>query len=251
MAFSLHPLLAGLVLLAIGGLAQAGELTVSAASSLTNAFRDIARDYQTQYPDARVLLNFGASGALLQQIAKGAPVDVFACADQHTMDLAVERQLIAPGTRQNFAYNALVLIVPHDSALQLDRLADLAKPEVEKIALGNPASVPVGRYSQQALQAAGLWDVGQAKAINTQHVRQSLDYVARGEVQAGFVYATDARVMPDMVRVAFQVPLDAPIDYPIAQVAGSAQAAEGRRFIAYLQSPAGQAALARHGFHTP
>ena len=251
MPFSLRPLLAGLALLTATSLTQAGELTVSAASSLTNAFKEIARSYEDLHPDAKVQLNFGASGALLQQMAKGAPVDVFASADQETMDQAAQQKLITPGSRQNFASNALVLIVPNDSALKLTQLDDLTQPGVEKIAIGNPASVPVGRYSQHALEAANLWSAVQAKAINTQNVRQSLDYVARGEVEAGFVYATDASVMQEKVKVVFEVPLDVTISYPIAQTADSANAAEGQRFIEYVRSPAAQAVLARYGFKQP
>lgn len=251
MSVPCKPLLAGVALLIVGAAAQAAELTVSAAASLTNAFKEIARDYEARHADARVHLNFGASGALLQQMAKGAPVDVFASADQETMDKAAGRQLIDPATRQDFVHNALVLIVPHDSALALGTLADLARPEVGKVAIGNPASVPVGSYSQRALESAGLWERVRAKAINTQSVRQSLDYVARGEVEAGFVYATDARVMADKVTVAFEVPLDVAISYPIAQAADSASAEEGRRFIAYVRSPAGQAVFAKYGFKTP
>lgn len=232
-------------------MAQAGEVTVSAASSLTNAFQEIARSYEAEHADARVLLNFGASGALLQQIAKGAPVDVFASADQETMDMAASQNLLAAGTRQDFSRNALVLIVPGDSQIRLEQLADLQQPAVERVAIGNPASVPVGRYSQQALEAVGLWGAVQAKAINTQNVRQSLDYVARGEVEAAFVYATDAQLMKDKVKVAFNVPLDVAINYPIALLSDSANVEEGKRFMAHVQSPAGQEILVRHGFLKP
>lgn len=141
-------LLLSAVLSATSGLVQAGEVTVSAAASLTNAFQEIARNYETQHADAKVLLNFGASGALLQQMAKGAPVDVFASADQETMDMAAKQNLLAAETRQDFALNALVLIVPNTSKLELKQLADLQQSAVEKVAIGNPASVPVGRYSQ-------------------------------------------------------------------------------------------------------
>lgn len=251
MRLFLKQLVAGILLAGLGGLVQAAELTVSAASSLTNAFREIARDYQAAHTGVKVQLNFGGSGALLQQIAKGAPVDLFASADQETMDRAERQGLIASDTRQDFARNALVLIVPHDSVLPLTRLADLTRPGIERIAIGNPASVPVGRYSRQALESEQLWEVLQSRLINTQNVRQALDYVARGEVQAGFVYATDAAVMPDTVRVAFAVPLAATISYPIAVTRDAAQADEARRFLAYLRSPAGQALLARHGFQVP
>jgi len=233
------------------GLAQAGEVTISAASSLTNVFQDIARSYETEYVDARVMLNFGGSGGLLQQIAKGAPVDVFASADQETMDIAAMQNLLAADTRQDFARNTLALIVPSESPIRLGQLADLQQSSVERVAMGNPASVPAGRYSRQALTAANLWDNLQDKVINTQSVRQSLDYVARGEVAAALVYATDARLMKDKVKLAFTVPLEANISYPIAQVRDSANSDEAKRFINYLQSPVGQDILARHGFLKP
>jgi len=233
------------------GLAQAGEVTISAASSLTNVFQDIARSYETEYVDARVMLNFGGSGGLLQQIAKGAPVDVFASADQETMDIAAMQNLLAADTRQDFARNTLVLIVPSDSPIRLGQLADLQQSSVERVAMGNPASVPAGRYSRQALTAANLWNNVQDKVINTQSVRQSLDYVARGEVAAALVYATDARLMKDKVKIAFTVPLETDISYPIAQVRDSANSDEAKRFINYLQSPVGQDILARHGFLKP
>jgi molybdate transport system substrate-binding protein len=233
------------------GLAQAGDLHVSAAASLTNAFRDIAQGYEARHADTRVLLNFGASGALLQQMAKGAPADVFASADMETMDLADKQGLIARGERRNFARNSLVVIVPRDSQQSMNRLQDLGRPGVQRVAIGNPASVPVGRYTRRVLEAAKLWPGIAAKAINTQNVRQSLDYVARGEVDAGFVYGTDAAVMKDKVKVAFEVPLDLAISYPIARTSAGANALEARRFIDYVLSPAGQAVLARYGFQKP
>ena len=232
-------------------MAQAGEVTVSAASSLTNAFQEVARAYEAEHAGATVLLNFGASGALLQQMTKGAPVDVFASADQQTMDIAAERQLIETGSRQDFARNTLVVITPHDSDIKLKQLTDLQQPGVGRVAIGNPASVPVGRYSREALEAASLWEVVQAKAITTQSVRQALDYVARGEVEAALVYATDAQLMKDEVKLAFSVPLKSAIAYPIAQLSDSANSQEAQRFIAYVQSAAGQAILARHGFLKP
>ena len=117
--------------------------------------------------------------------------------------------------------------------------------------MGNPASVPVGRYAQKALEAAKLWPVVQAKAIMTQSVRQSLDYVARGEVEAGFVYATDAAIMADKVKVAVRVPSQTPVTYPIAVTTREAAAKEAESFVAYVLSPAGQAILSRYGFQKP
>jgi molybdate ABC transporter, periplasmic molybdate-binding protein len=244
-------LLALSVLSLAAGTAQAAEITVSAAASLTNAFKEIAQRYEAKYPDARVQLNFGASGALLQQMAKGAPVDVFASADQATMDKAEKQDLINPKTRHNFARNTLVLIVPADSTQSLDKLADLKKASIQKIAIGNPASVPVGNYTKEVLEDARLWKPVSTKAVNTQNVRQSLDYVARGEVDAGFVYGTDTYVMKDKVKTAFEVPTKTPILYPLAITKDSAQPEEARRFQAFVLAPEGQEVLARFFFKKP
>jgi molybdate transport system substrate-binding protein len=234
-----------------GGAALAAPLLVSAAASLTNAFRDVAISYQELHPQAEVVFNFAASGVLLQQIDKGAPVDVFASADQQTMDLAQQRQLLAG--RHDFARNSLVVIVPQAApghpAIGVNNLADLQQRLVTRIAIGNPATVPAGRYAQRALGSA--WPVLQSKAIQTQSVRQALDYVARGEVDAGFVYRTDAAIMAQKVRIAFDVALDDAILYPIAALRHSRNGAEAARFIAFVRSGAGQAILAKHGFLPP
>ena len=231
--------------------ALAAELTVSAAASLTNAFKDIAQGYEAQHPGTKVLLNFAGSGALLQQIAKGAPVDVFASADQETMDRAEKQGLVKAADRKDFVRNTLVLIVPTDAKTLPTRLADLAQPGITRVAIANPASVPVGRYAQTALEAAKLWPALQAKAVGTLNVRQSLDYVARGEVDAGFVYATDAAIMKDKVKVAFEVPLATAILYPIAKTAASRNAADATAFINYLATPAAQAIVGKYGFAKP
>jgi molybdate transport system substrate-binding protein len=248
---STNKAVAAIAITLAASLAHGGDLHVSAAASLTNAFTDIAAGYEARHAGTKVLLNFGASGALLQQMARGAPADVFASADMETMDMAEKQGLVAKGMRRNFARNSLVVIVPRDSRHALNRMQDLGQPAVQKVAIGNPASVPAGRYTQHALASAKLWNNIAAKAINTQSVRQSLDYVARAEVDAGFVYGTDAALMKDKVKVAFEVPLDVAIGYPIAGAAGSANAAEARAFVEYVLSPAGQAILAKYGFQKP
>ena len=231
--------------------ASAADLTVSAAASLTHAFRELAPLYEAQNRGTRVLLNFGASGALLQQIAKGAPADVFASADQETMDQAQGQALIAAAERRNFVSNTLVVVVPADARAMPRTVGELAQPAYARIAIGLPASVPVGRYTKGVLEKAGLWSAVEPKVIGAQNVRQALDYVARGEVDAGFVYATDAAALPGKVKVALTVPTEVPVLYPIAPVAGSAHAAEARRFVAFVVSPPAQAVLARHGFGRP
>jgi molybdate transport system substrate-binding protein len=231
--------------------ASAADLVVSAASSLTDAFKNVAQSYEAKNPGTKVVLNFGASDVLMQQIVNGAPADVFASADQTAMDKAVSEKVITSATRKDFAANQIVMIVPSDSKLKLDSLKDLTQADVKRVAYGNPASVPVGRYTKSALEAAGQWDTVSAKGVLAQNVRQALDYVARGEVEAGFVFATDAAIMADKVKVAVRVPATTPVTYPIAVVAGSKQASQAADFVAYVLSPAGQDILAKYGFLKP
>lgn len=229
----------------------AADLTVSAAASLTNAFRALGPLFEAAHPGVKVQFNFGASGALLQQIAKGAPADVFASADQETLDQAQAQNLLQAGTRRDFVSNALVVIVPTGSANVPKTVADLAQPAYARIAIGLPASVPVGRYTKGVLEAAMLWGPIQPKTIGADTVRQALDYVARGEVDAGFVYATDAAIMPDKVKVALTVPTARPVLYPAAVVAGSPNAASAGKFVDFLAGPQAQAVLAKFGFGKP
>lgn len=231
--------------------AQAVELTVSAASSLTNAFRDLAPAFESANPGTKLQFNFGASGALLQQMAKGAPVDVFASADEQTMDQAQAQSLVKAADRRDFATNTLVVIVPTAATKLPQSVKDLAQPAYVRIAIGVPASVPVGRYTQGVLEAAGLWAAVEPKMIGAQNVRQALDYVARAEVDAGFVYATDAALMPDKVKVALTVATAKPVLYPVASLAASPNAESAKRFVEFLASPTAQAVLAKHGFGKP
>ena len=236
-------MLLAVALLQAAPVLAAEELTVSAAASLTNAFPEIGQAFEKQHPGTKVIFNFAASGPLLQQIAQGAPVDVFASADQKTMDQAQEKGLMVPASRKNFVSNTLVLIVPQDSKLAVSGLKDLTKPEVKRVGLGNPASVPVGRYTQEALTQAGLWEALQPKLIMGESVRQVLDYVSRGEVDAGFVYATDAAICGGKVKTVATVQGHQPIVYPVALVAASKKQALGQQFLKFLDSPEGMAIL--------
>ncbi|CAN7551157.1 molybdate ABC transporter substrate-binding protein [Variovorax paradoxus] len=231
--------------------AAAQQITVSAAASLTDAFKELGPKFEAAKPGATVRFNFAASGVLLQQIGQGAPVDVFASADQATMGRAAEQKLIDAATRRNFASNALVLIEPARDGAGVQSLQDLAGAGVRKIAVGKTATVPVGRYTRQVLEGAGLWSVLEPKFVQADSVRQVLDYVARGEVEAGFVYRTDAAVMSEKVRVAFAPTTVTPVSYPVAVVADSRQKALAGDFVAFLSSDPAREVLARHGFGKP
>lgn len=231
--------------------AAAKDLTVSAAASLKDAFQDIAKAYEQKYPGVKIRLNTAGSGALVQQMLQGAPVDVLATADGQSMDTAEQRNGIDRASRRTFARNDLVVVVPQGSRHTVRRLDDLQKPEIGRIAVSNPDSVPVGRYAKAALERAGLFQTLRPKLITTQNVRQSLDYVARGEVDAGFVYRTDAALMPGRVRIVHTAALEQPVSYPIAVAAASRDKAEAQRFVRFVLSPQGRQVLNRYGFGRP
>lgn len=230
--------------------AQAEEIVVSAAASLTNAFDAIKMSFEKAHPGIRVVPNYGASGALLRQMENGAPVDVFASADQKTMDEAAAKGLIDAGTRKNFVRNSLVLVVPGDSRLVVKSEKDLALPGVARISLGNPEIVPAGRYAKESLLAAGFWDSLQPKYIFGNNVRQVLDYVSRSEVDAAFVFATDAMQAGARVRVVCEADGKTPALYPVAVVASGRKPA-AKSFVDYLLSAEGQRILGSFGFKKP
>ena len=228
----------------------AADIVVSAAASLSNSFSELGKAYEAKHPSDHVVLNFAASDVLLKQIEQGAPADVFASADEVTMDRAAQSKLIDPSTRKDFAANSLVLIVGNGVNAPAS-LQDLTGSGYTHIAIGNPDSVPAGRYAKEALDTTKLWDKLQAQIVPTQNVRQALDYVARGEAQAGFVYATDAETQKEKVHVAMTVPTSTPVRYPIAATAASAHPELARSFADFVISAEGQAVLKRYGFGAP
>ncbi|MCR5815108.1 MAG: molybdate ABC transporter substrate-binding protein [Desulfovibrio sp.] len=226
----------------------ADEIIVSAAASLTNAFTDLKTLYEKAHPGTTVHLNFAASTPLLKQIQEGAPVDVFASADQETMDAAAKAKVINEKSRKDFVRNTLVLIIPKDGK-KPTTLNDITG--YTRLAIGNPDSVPAGRYTKQALIKAGLWDKSQKIAILGTNVRQVLDYVARGEVDAGFVYGTDAKKQADKVESVLVLDGHKPILYPIAQVTTGNNAKGGQDFLNFVVSEQGMSVLNKYGFARP
>jgi molybdate transport system substrate-binding protein len=226
-----------------------GEILVSAAISLKNAFEEIGSLYEKQ-TGIRVRFNMGASGLLQKQIESGAPVDVFASAADKQMDSLQSQGLILPETRRHFARNTLVLITPQDSKLQFHSFSDLSRSGLERLAIGNPKTVPAGQYAEEALRNLKLWDKLQSRLVYGENVRQVMDYVARGEVDAGLVYASDTSIARKKISVSAQAPKGscAFIAYPIAVVQGTGNRQAARRFIDLTLSATGQAILKKFGF---
>jgi len=227
-------------------------LTVSAAVSLREVVTELDSLYAAEHPDVAVRANFGASGALRQQIEQGAPVDVFISASDTHMDALQRAGLVDPRTRRVLAGNELVLVVPASSPSGATDFRSLARPAVKRVAIGAAASVPAGEYGDEVLRSLGIADAVRAKAVYGQNVRQVLAYVESGNVDAGIVYRTDAAVSR-RVRIAAAAPAGThrPITYPLAVVRASAHAVEATSYAAFLLGPRGRQVLARHGFTTP
>ncbi len=228
--------------------AHAAELTVHAAASLTDALKELAPAYEKASGDT-LRFNFGASSQLARQIKEGAPGDVFFSADEAQMNNLEQAGALAPGTRESLLGNSLVIVVPADSKLTITSAADLAKPEIKKVAVAEPNSVPVGVYTKEYLSKLGLWEKISPKVIPTENVRASLAAVESGNVEAGTVYKTDA-LISKKVRVAYEVPAsEGPkILYPLAALKDSKDPAAARRLLAFLGGGDARAVFARYGF---
>jgi molybdate transport system substrate-binding protein len=242
-------------MLAAGAVTPAAgqELTLSVAISMREAVETLGRSFTGRRPGVTLRYNVGASGDLQKQIEAGAPIDVFVSAAMRQMDELERNGLIVPGTRRAFARNVLVVVKPADSGRDLTAVADLLDGRVTRVAIGNPKTVPAGQYAQESLRAQGVWDRLSPKLVFGENVRQVLEYVARGEVDAGFVYATDLPVAGARVREAFRPGEETypPVVYPVAVVAGSRQVALARAFVELLTGAEGQALLRRLGFQPP
>lgn len=227
------------------------EVTVFAASSLQDTLKDLKTRYEKTHPGVKLILSFGASGQLQTQIAAGAPADLFISAAPEYMDKLATAGLLRAGSRCDLLGNELVLIAPVPDG-RLKSLAGLQEKFVERIALGEPGSVPAGQYAVASLRTLALHDALKPKFIFALNVRQVLDLVARGEVDAGFVYRSDA-MQSSQVRIAATVPDEShpPIVYPAAVIAGRPQMAAAGEFLNYLAGPEAQAVFRTAGFKPP
>jgi len=228
--------------------ARADEILVSAAASLTDAMNDIGRAYQAKSKHT-VKFNFGPSSGLARQIDEGAPADIFFSADIKQMDGLDKKGRLEPATRKDLLSNLLVMVVPFDSHLKLASPKDLLNPNVKKIALAEPASVPAGVYSKKYLLDEGLWKEVAAKVVPTQDVRATLAAVESGNVEAGFIYKTDAAISKK-VKIVYEVPPEKgpKITYPVAIVKDSKHKSAARNFLSYLQSAEAKNIFKRYGF---
>ena len=232
-----------------GPSAPSVELNVAAAVSMKDALTEIKQQYQAVKPHVKIDLNLASSGALQQQIEQGTPTDLFISAATKQMDELEAKNLINQQTRTNLVENQLVMIVPKGSPLGLQKFADITNTGVRKFGMGEPETVPAGQYALQALQTLNVWDTIKNKAVFTKDVRTVLTYVESRNVEAGFVYRTDAAIS-HKVQIVAAAPAAShqPIIYPAAVLSGAQQAKEAERFLNYLHSPEAKTIFEKYGF---
>jgi molybdate transport system substrate-binding protein len=224
------------------------ELTVSAAISLKDALDEIAHLYSVEAPGVIVHFNLGGSGTLQRQIEQGAPVDVFISASPKEMDGLAAKGLLLTGTRRDLVRNSVVLIVPAGTST-ISTFQDLTKPTAKIISIGEPQTVPAGKYAQETLTHLGLYDQMKAKLVLAKDVRQVLTYVETGNADAGIVYATDAKIT-SKVSVVATAPEDShsPVLYPGAVIKNSANPMAAKQFLEFLASAKAKAVFQKYGF---
>ena len=232
---------------------QPTQINVAAAASLTEAFTDIEKEFEAENSNIDIVYNFAASGTLRTQI-EAAPetADVFASAAQDQMDMLASKGFVYNDTREDFVENSLVMITPSGNALGLIGMQDLTKTEVEKISMGNPDTVPAGKYAKEGLTNAGLWDNVSRKTLLAENVKQALVYVETGEAEAGFVFSTDASSAKNgSIEVIASVPVTTPITYPIAVVSATQHKDDSQMFIDFVTGEKGKSILEQYGFSIP
>jgi len=226
---------------------EAAQVTVFAAASLTDSLKQIAADYEKTSGD-KIVFNFAASGTLAQQIEAGAPADILFAADEAKADALEKKGLLVSGTRKSFLGNTLVIVTPTDAGV-INAPTELTNAAVQHIALGEMKNVPCGTYAKAYLEKMSLWTALESKVVPCESVRAVLAAVESGNVDAGFVYKTDADISKK-VKVAYAVPAgEAPkISYPLARLKDAPEPEAASKFIAYLESEAAAVAFKKFGF---
>ncbi|MBI3838638.1 MAG: molybdate ABC transporter substrate-binding protein [Planctomycetia bacterium] len=229
------------------GTELSGKLLLLAAASTTEAVNQIRGEFVRLHPKVMIRTSFGASSTLAQQIRAGADADLFLSASTEWAEFLAKQKLIH--RQQDLLGNQLVVVVPADSAISIERPGDLVQPQIRHLALADPKSVPAGIYARQTLDNLELWKPLESKATGAADVRQALHFVETGAAEAGIVYATDAATSK-RVRIAIRIDpeLSQPIRYPLVLLVHGATSPAAVAFYQFLSSPAASAIFRQHGF---
>lgn len=223
------------------------DITISAAASLTESLNEIAKKYEEK-TGAKISINFDSSGTLQKQIEQGAPTDLFISAAKKNMDKLEEEKLIDSDTRKDLLKNKLVLIASKEYKDKINNVSDLKKLD-GKISIGQPESVPAGKYAKETMEYYKLWDDVKDNIVYGKSVKQVAKYVESGEAIAGFVYNNDAKVLKkSYVKQTFDEKAHKPVVYPMAVVKSSDNKESAKKFQEYLMTKEAQDIFIKYGF---
>jgi molybdate transport system substrate-binding protein len=224
-------------------------LYVAAAADLTPAFEELGRSFE-QSTGIRIVYNFGSTGMLTKQIENGAPVDVFAAANVEFIDALDRKGLIIPDTKALYARGRITIWMKPESTLKIERLEDLARPEVERIGIANPEHAPYGMAAREALQAARIWDVVQPKCVFGENIRQTLQYAESGNVNVSIV-ALSLSVQSTGRWILIPEELHKPLDQALAVLKRTRREQQARKFATFINGEQGRPIMRKYGFVLP
>ena len=228
---------------------QPPELTVAAASDLTPAFEELGREFEASNK-TKVVFVFGSTGLLTRQIENGAPMDLFAAANVGYIDQLQQKGLIIPDTKAIYARGRITLWTTADSPLKLEKVADLTRPEVKRIAIANPDHAPYGLAAQQALQSAGIWEAVKPKLVYGDNIRQTLQYAETGNVEVAIVALSLSQQSKGRWTLIPEE-LHQPLDQGLAVIKTTRNERAARAFASFITGPRGKEILAKYGFAFP
>ncbi|MDT9339488.1 molybdate ABC transporter substrate-binding protein [Trichodesmium erythraeum 21-75] len=227
------------------------NLTISAAASLKDAMAEIKPIYEQKKPDISLTLNLASSGSLRQQIEQGAPVDLFISASPSHMNMLQEKGLIIDKSLRDLLKNKMVLIVPQENTASINTFQDLTKDTIKTISIGEPKSVPAGKYGQEILSYLGVYETVKQKIVFAKNVRQIVNYVTTGNVDAGIVYQTDTKDS-SRAKIVANAPEKShtPIVYPMAIIKDSKNIEAAKQLEEFILTPEAKAVFEKYGFIT-
>lgn len=223
------------------------ELNISAAASLKEAMADLEAAYTSKNPEISFVVNYGSSGSLQQQIEQGAPCDLFISAGEKQMTALEEEGLLLDGTNKDLVKNSLVLVTSNDS--EISSIDSLNSDAVSKIALGEPSSVPAGKYADETLTSLAIKDSLNNKLVFAKDVKEVLAWTASGNADAGFVYLSDA-LSSDGVKIVETISEEyhSPITYPVAIIKDSDDIDAAKAFEDFLFTDEAQEIFEKYGY---
>lgn len=225
------------------------QITVAAASDLGPAFDEIGREFEKQ-TRIKVVFSFGSTGMLTQQIANGAPMDLFAAANVSFIEDLERQGLIIPDTKALYARGRITLWTTSDAPFKPAQISDLTRPEVKRVAIANPDHAPYGMAAKQALESAGIWEVVKPKLVYGDNIRQTLQFAQTGNVEVAIV-ALSLSLGSDGQWVLIPEELHKPLDQALAVIKGTKHEQEARQFALFINSPPGRTIMRKYGFTLP